>query len=128
VGRKAKNTLRQNKLSVFLHLVWSTWDRLPLISETIERDLYRYIENTCRQHGCSVLAIGGTVDHVHLLVSYANTITIGDLMEYVKGGSSRFVTEKLNPGEFFKWQGNYGTFSVSPHDKNKVIRYIENQK
>jgi hypothetical protein len=28
----------------------------------------------------------------------------------------------------FKWQGSYGAFSVSPHEKQKVIRYILNQK
>ncbi len=99
-----------------------------MITEAIERDLYRYIESTCRKHQCEVLAIGGMPDHIHLLVVYPSTITIADLVEYAKGSSSHFVTEKLKPGEFFKWQGNYGAFSVSPHDKNRVIRYIENQK
>jgi REP element-mobilizing transposase RayT len=120
--------MRQNKLKVYLHLVWGTWDRLPLITEAMERELYRYIGGVCQKHGCSVLAIGGMPDHVHLFLTYPSTITIGDLMEYIKGSSSRFATEKLRPGEFFKWQGNYGAFSVSPSDKLRVIAYIENQK
>lgn len=120
--------MRQNNLTVYLHLVWATWNRMPLITEAIERDLYRYIESTCQKHGCAVLALGGMPDHIHLLVAYPSTITIADLMEYIKGGSSRFVSEKLISGDFFKWQGHYAAFSVSPHDKNRVIRYILNQK
>ncbi|HQE92268.1 MAG TPA: hypothetical protein PLH19_06245 [Anaerolineae bacterium] len=37
--------MRRNKLSLFLHLVWTTWDRLPLITPDIERRLYRNIES-----------------------------------------------------------------------------------
>jgi REP element-mobilizing transposase RayT len=120
--------MRQNKWRVYLHLVWTTWDRLPLITEEIERDLYRYIETICHEKGCVTLAIGGLPDHVHLFVVLSNTVSIADLVEAVKGGSSHFVHERLRPGAFFKWQGNYGAFSVSPQDKPKVMAYIESQK
>ncbi len=120
--------MRQNKLRVFVHFVWATWDRQPLITEAIENDLYRYVQGVCEEHQSPVLAIGGMPDHVHLLVALSNTIALSGLMKYVKGGSSRYIAESLLPGEGFKWQGNYGDFSVSPHDKDRVIRYIQNQK
>ena len=120
--------MRQNKIRLYAHFVWSTWNRQPLITEAIESDLYRFIQGICLDHRCAVLAIGGMPDHVHLLVALSNTITVADLMEFVKGGFSRFVTERLLHEEWFKWQGSYGVFSVSPQDKNKVIRYIQNQK
>jgi hypothetical protein len=40
--------MRRNKLALFLHLVWATWDRLPLITPDIERRLYRNIESEAR--------------------------------------------------------------------------------
>lgn len=120
--------MRRNKLSVFVHFVWATWDRLPLVTEEIKRDLYRYISTVCQDDKCEALAIGGMPDHVHLFVALSSTITLADLMRHVKGGSSRFVSERLKPGEWFEWQGNYGAFSVSPRDKNRVIRYILYQK
>jgi putative transposase len=49
-------------------------------------------------------------------------------MQAVKGASSRFVNTELRPGEFFKWQGSYAAFGVSPRDKKMVINYILNQK
>ncbi|MBW3623066.1 MAG: IS200/IS605 family transposase [Armatimonadetes bacterium] len=120
--------MRKNKLCVFIHFVWATWDRHPWITEEIERDLYRYLSAVCEDDGCEVLAVGGMPDHVHLLVSFPNTLTLAELMQHVKGGSSRLITQKLLTGVPFHWQGSYGAFSVSAHDKEKVIRYILNQK
>jgi REP element-mobilizing transposase RayT len=120
--------MRKNKLCVYVHFVWATWDRFPWITEEIERDLYRYISCVCEDDGCEVLAVGGMPDHVHLLVSLPNTLTLANFMQHVKGGSSRFITQKLTMGQTFQWQGSYGAFSVSPGVKEKVIRYIRNQK
>jgi REP element-mobilizing transposase RayT len=108
-----EDTMRRNKLALFLHLVWATWDRLPLITPDIERRLYRNIESEARKQGCIVLALNGTEDHVHLLVIFPTTITIADLLKHVKGVSSRFVNETLRPSAQFKWQGSYGAFTVS---------------
>jgi len=120
--------MRRNKLEVFVHFVWATWDRLPLLMEEIERDVHRYISVVCADDGCQVLAIGGMPDHVHLLVKLSNTISLATLMKDVKGGSSPFVTEKLKAGDWFQWQGHYGAFSVRPKDVRPVIDYIQNQK
>jgi REP element-mobilizing transposase RayT len=120
--------MRRNKLTLYLHLVWATWDRLPLITEDIERRLYRNIESEAQKQGCTVLALNGTEDHVHLLVSFPTTITIADLVKQVKGVSSHFVNETLQPATQFKWQGSYGAFTVSRWDVGKIIEYIKRQK
>ena len=118
----------KNKLCVAVHFVWATWDRQPLITEDIERGLWRYIGAVCGDDHCEVLAIGGMPDHVHLLVLLSNTTTMADLMRHVKGGSSRFVPKRLLPGSWFAWQGSYGAFSVSRANVPNVIAYIQNQK
>ena len=118
----------KNKLSVAVHFVWATWDRQELITEAIERRLYKDMEAVCDDDHCRVLALGGMPNHVHLLVLLSNTVTMADFMRHVKGGSSRFVSEVLTPGEWFAWQGSYGAFSVSRTDIPKVIAYIQNQK
>jgi putative transposase len=120
--------MRRNKLEVYVHFVWATWDRQPLVTEGIERDVYRYISTVCEDDKCDVLAIGGMPDHVHLLVKLSSTISMAELMKHVKGGSSRFVSEDLKPGEWFKWQGHYGAFSLLRRDVESVVAYIRNQK
>ena len=74
--------MRRNKLDVCLHFVWATWDRLPLITEGIQRDLYRYIETVCHDDKCEALAIGGIENHVHLLVLFSNTVTLAAFMNH----------------------------------------------
>jgi putative transposase len=63
-----------------------------------------------------------------LLVSFQATITIADLVKQVKGVSSHFVNETLQPAAQFKWQGSYGAFTVSRWDVDKTIEYIKRQK
>ena len=120
--------MARNWERAYLHFVWGTWDRLPLVTEDIERGVHRYISQVCNDDRCDVLAVGGMPDHVHLLVALPGTLGYSDLMKHVKGGSSRLVTEKLKPGEWFAWQGHYGVTAVCPSHKDAVIRYILNQK
>jgi REP element-mobilizing transposase RayT len=120
--------VRRNKLRLYLHLVWATWDRLPLITPEVERRLYRSIESEAQNKGCKVLALNGVADHVHLVVSFPPTITIADLVKQVKGVSSHFVNEVLTPRTQFKWQGSYGAFTVSRWDVDKVVQYVKRQK
>lgn len=118
----------RNRLRVYVHFVWATWDRRPLVTDEIRESLYRYIQGVCRARDCPVLALGGRPDHVHLLIAWPNTVTFAELMGAVKGGSSRYATEELLGGRWFAWQGGYGASSVCPRHKATVVRYIENQQ
>ncbi|MBX0331540.1 IS200/IS605 family transposase, partial [Oscillochloris sp. ZM17-4] len=120
--------MRGNRRSVFIHLVWATWDRLPLITPGIERRLYRTMQATVEGLGCTVLALNGVEDHVHVFVSLPSTVDLAHLMKQVKGVSSHFVNQTLRPSSPFKWQGGYGAFSVSRWDVEMIIGYIRRQK
>jgi REP element-mobilizing transposase RayT len=50
-----------------LHLVWSTWDRLPLLEEQYAREVYWVIGAKCAELRAESIAIGGIEDHVHFL-------------------------------------------------------------
>jgi REP element-mobilizing transposase RayT len=120
--------MSHNKAEIYLHFVWSTLDRHPLVTPKIERRLYRYITGICEKKQCGVLAIGGISNHIHLAVTLSTTVTVADLMQAVKGGSSYFARETLVPGEFFGWRDGYGVFSFSRSQYDQVVAYIRNQK
>ena len=120
--------MRRNKLALYLHFVWATWDRLPLIDPALERRLYRLIVSQAQGQGCKVLALDGTPDHVHLVVTFPTTITIANLIKQIKGTSSHFVNETVKPEALFKWQGSYGAFTVSRWDLDRIVGYVEHQK
>ena len=100
--------MRAPYTQLYLHLVWATWDRLPLITEDMESRLYAAIAAKCRQLKCEPLAINGTEDHIHVLLRLHPTVSVARLVKEVKGASSHLVTHEIKPNEFFKWQGAYG--------------------
>jgi REP element-mobilizing transposase RayT len=113
---------------LYLHCVWATWDRLPLITTGAEPGLYRAIHAKCDELKCPCLAIGGMPDHIHVLVRLHATVSVADLLKEVKGTSSHLITHVTQPGEFFKWQGGYGAFTVGKADAPAVTAYVEHQK
>ena len=120
--------MRRNKISIYVHFVWTTWDRLPLITPEMETRLYRNISASAISLGCKVLAINGDRDHVHVFLALPSTVSIAKLVKKMKGTSSHFVNDQLHPPAHFKWQGYYGAFSVSRWDVQKIIAYINAQK
>ncbi|RYG65591.1 transposase [bacterium] len=115
-------------IEIYIHFVWATWDRHPFIEPIWERDLWRSIRSEVETQKCQTLAIGGTVDHVHLLAQFHSTLTAADFVQTVKGASSHFVNDQLRPDFHFKWQGAYGAFSVGHDEVPGIIAYIKHQK
>jgi REP element-mobilizing transposase RayT len=113
---------------LYVHFVWATWDRLPLLTPVIESSVHACIAGECRELKCQVLAVNGIEDHVHLLARLHAAVSTAELAKQVKGASSHLVTHVVDPDQGFKWQGSYGAFSVSETDVPRVRRYIENQK
>ena len=119
--------MRGNFTQLYVHCVWATWDRLPLITPDIQEVIYASIIRQCDQLGGTVIAIGGIEEHVHLLTGIPPTLSVSDLIKNIKGSSSHLINHKINPGEFFKWQGSYGAFTVSYKDIDTVANYVRNQ-
>ena len=120
--------MRSPYTQLYLHLVWATWDRLPLITDAFEARIYAAIAEKCRELQCVPLAIGGMPDHVHLLLRLHTTTSVATLAKEVKGSSSHLVTHEVTPAQFFKWQGAYGAFTLRKEDAPVVAAYISSQK
>ncbi len=119
--------MHKNFTQLYLHFVWGTWDRLPLVTPDIQEVIYAAIISQCRQLGCTVIAIGGVADHVHLLTDFPPTLTVSELIGKAKGSSSHLITHEIKRGQFFKWQGGYGAFTVSHRNIDQIANYIRNQ-
>ena len=120
--------MRAPYTQLYLHLIWSTWDRLPLIKPDIESRLYSAIAQKAESLKCRVIAIGGDIDHVHLFVRLPTTIAIAELVKLVKGSTSHLMNHEIAPQREFKWQGAYGAFTISKTLVDTVANYVRNQK
>jgi REP element-mobilizing transposase RayT len=120
--------MRSSYTKLYVHCVWATWDRSPLLTPAIEAHVYAGIAAKCQTLRCDAIAIGGDLDHVHLLARFAPTISIAELVQEVKGSTSHLVNHEIDPSREFRWQGSYGALTVSPNGVKKVTAYIQNQK
>jgi putative transposase len=108
------------------HIIFSTKDRHPWVTNDIKSDLHAYLGGIIRQENSQPLSIGGIADHVHLLVCYPPRLAISDLVRTVKSNSSGWVHERWST-KIFQWQTGYAAFSVSESNRGPVTAYIENQ-
>jgi REP element-mobilizing transposase RayT len=114
----------QSFAAVHLHLVFSTKDRRPLIAAALAPRLYEYLSGMADGNKCRLIASGGVVDHVHLLVSLGREIAVADLVRELKAGSSRWVHDTFPGMKGFAWQAGFGVFSVGVSMLGRVTRYI----
>jgi len=120
--------MAQSLVINYIHIVFSTKYREPLIFETVEHELYSYIGGICNQYECKPIKIGGYFDHIHILCSLSRKIALMKLVEEIKSHSSKWMKSKDDRLKNFYWQNGYAAFSVSPRGLERVKKYIENQK
>jgi putative transposase len=108
--------------SNFIHCVFSTKERSPIIPAARAAELYAYLGGIARGEGFTLVAAGGTANHIHLLFVLPAPSSLARAVQKLKGSSSRW----MGPG--FSWQEGYGAFSVSPSQVSVVKRYIQNQE
>jgi putative transposase len=119
--------MSQSLSNVLVHIVVSTKNHKPLITEKIAAELQMYISSILSSYESPVIKIGGSNDHIHILCKLARTITISELIEQFKSGSSKWIKTKGTEFESFYWQKGYGVFSVSHSNVKMVSAYIANQ-
>ncbi|HEX8903689.1 MAG TPA: IS200/IS605 family transposase, partial [Longimicrobiaceae bacterium] len=117
-----------NRAEIYLHLVWATWDRVPLLTGEVREMVYRSLQAECLAMRVEVIAIGGMEDHVHILVRAPASIAPAELAKQVKGASSFLVNSAARPVQVFRWQGGYGVFSVSRQHVARIRGYVLNQE
>lgn len=113
--------------NLYVHYIFSTLHRLPLISNIHRERIEKYITGIIKNNDSHLYAIYANPEHMHFLVSVSPKISEEKLASIVADNSERFINEnKLVQGKF-KWQDSCSAFSVSKKDVSKVCRYIENQ-
>ena len=94
--------------NLLYHIVFSTKDRVPLISTAVKEPIYEYMGGIIRGEGGILLEVGGMSDHVHLLAKFKTDIAVSLMVQKIKGKSSKWLNDQSGPAEPFKWQEDTG--------------------
>lgn len=112
----------------WVHIIFSTKERLPLLTEEVEERVYEIIRADIIEMKCHLDCINGMADHIHLLLLLHPTQALAMVVKQIKGSSSHTINQNDWLNEKFSWQTGYSAFSVSESQVNRVRKYIQNQK
>jgi putative transposase len=117
----------QTHLALHYHLVFHTKENRPSIRAEWKYNLHAFLGGCLKTGNAIPIAIGGTDDHVHLLIGLCATHTLADVVKDIKVASSKWVHQELGH-KLFGWQNGYGAFTVGTPQLENVRRYVLNQE
>jgi putative transposase len=113
---------------IHLQLIFAVKYRAAMIDKNWKDELYKYITGIVQGNKHKLVIVNGVKNHIHLLVGYRPHQSLSDLMQDIKGQSSKWINEKKFTKSKFQWQEGYGAFLYSHSHLSKVINYINNQE
>ena len=129
--------IRHGRHCVFLmqiHLVFVTKYRREVFTKEILNDLRVIFAQTCLDFEAELVEFDGEDDHVHLLVNYPPKVAVSNLVNSLKGVSSRLVRKKNYPSIQKKlwgnmlWSPSYFAGSCGGAPIAVIRQYIEQQQ
>ncbi len=115
-------------VKIWLHLVFATKNREPLLNKELRHNLINHIIENCKEKDIFLKAINGYTEHIHCLISLGKDQSISKISQLIKGESSFWISKNKLTSEKFIWQDDYFAVSVSESQVETVIQYIKNQE
>ncbi|HEY4321900.1 MAG TPA: IS200/IS605 family transposase [Gemmatimonadales bacterium] len=113
---------------LYLHVVWTTLCREPLIDAVTARLLADQIPLSGRADRALVLELGIVSTHLHLLAKFHPTTRIPELLQRFKGTSAHVANRSRAPSHRpLKWAKGYSVSSVGERSLDLVAAYVRNQ-
>jgi putative transposase len=114
--------------ALFVHVIFSTHDREPVLISEFRNRLWAYMGGIARANNFNAISIGGVFDHAHMLIKVPAILPIAKAVQLIKGGSSKWIHENIPSLKAFQWQEGYGAFSIGASQVESVIKYIAGQE
>ena len=118
------NIMSNTYTQIHIQAVFSVKYRKSIIKELWKNDLYKYIAGIIQNNGHKLLAINGMPDHIHILFGLRPAQSLSDLIQDIKGSSSKWINKEGFTNEKFSWQEGFGAFSYSKVVLPTIINYI----
>ncbi len=112
---------------IWVHLVFSTKNREPYLSQEIRQKVFQHINENAKEKDIWLDCVNGYNDHVHCLVSLNKEQTISKVAQLIKGESSFWINKNNLTKLKFEWQDDYWAVSVSESHLKNVQEYIAAQ-
>lgn len=130
----AQDRYAKNAGAVFslkFHLVWCPKYRRPVLAGRVDERLKELLTEVATEHGMTIHAMEVMPDHVHLFVEADPTLCVAEIVNRLKGRTSRILRQEfpsLRSRLPTLWSRSYFAATVGAVSEGTVRRYIEAQK
>jgi putative transposase len=117
-----------------VHLVFVAKYRREVFTKEILVDLRSIFAGVCNDFEAELVEFDGEHDHVHLLLNYHPKVAVSNLVNSLKGVSSRMIRQKKYPSIRKKlwggalWSPSYFAGSCGGAPTSIIPQYIEQQQ
>jgi REP element-mobilizing transposase RayT len=113
---------------VVVHLAWATRSRVCILRPEHDQEVGALFNEGARRAESKLLAVGCSVDHVHVVARLSARACVSELARRMKG----FSSHELNRARVFPhglwWQTGYFAESVGPSDLERILSYVRSQR
>src|SRR5688572_26279294 len=113
---------------IHIQAIFAVKFRAALLGDSWRTEFHKYVSGIVNNQGHKMISINSVSDHVHLVFGMRPAQALSDLMQDIKGDSSRWINLKRFVPVRFEWQQSFAAFSYSKDEITKVVTYIENQQ
>ena len=130
----AQDRYAKNAGAVFslkFHLVWCPKYRRPVLIGPVEARLREMLSDVASERGMTMHAMEVMPDHVHLFIEADPTLCVAEIVNRLKGRSSRVLRQEfqsLRTRLPTLWSRSYFAATVGAVSEATIKRYIEAQK
>ena len=118
----------QSLVNNYIHIVFSTKYRQPLILPSVESELYNYLGGICKNLECQPIKVGGYLDHIHILCKLSKKIALMKLLEEVKSHSSKWIKTKVRNILIFIGRMGMVRFQLIQQKLTELLRTSQTKK
>jgi len=115
-------------VQIWIHAVWGTKNREPMLQREIRDDIRRHIKENAKTKGFYIDCVDGYAEHLHCLMTLNADLSVAKQMQLIKGESSFWINKNKFLRGHFEWADEYFAVSVSEDKLNNVRNYINNQE
>ncbi len=120
--------------SIQYDIVWCVKYRHKIITQEVEKRLLEIIEQVAKYEEFQILECNTDKDHIHILVNCSPHHYIPNIIQKLKGASSKLLMQEFNKELREKlygghiWNPSYFIATVSENTEQQIKQYIKNQK
>ena len=115
------------------HIVWTTKYRYRVLEGKVAERLRELIRQGCEARSITIIRGSVGKEHVHLLISSPPNLSVSQIVQYLKGRSSKLLQEEFKQlkkrywGQHL-WATGYFCRTVGTVTQEMIENYIKNQK